>query len=168
MNLLLIGPLVLMAAYPYPSPPPANVSEHASQSAEARIVEEVQAADSGVWEAVNACNVERWNRIVADDLLLISVGGRTFDKPQLRDDFFGTTLHPVPCDTEYGNEPMRTRVFGNIAVVNGNTTLKGNGKGRLRELTRFAYTRVFEKRDGVWRLVVGQHTTTKVRLTGPF
>jgi ketosteroid isomerase-like protein len=139
-----------------------------NDAAKARSEAEVKAADVGMWDAVNACDQAKWNRIVADDLVLIIIGGRIFDKPTLHGDFFGTTMHPVPCDTEYTNEPMRVRVYGDAAVVTGNVSYKGNGKGRPRAIQRMVYTRVFEKRNGTWQLVHGQHTTTKERIAGGF
>ena len=137
-------------------------------SARARAEEEVKAADSGMWEAVNACNQQRWDNIVADDMVLIIIGGTSFDKAKLRDDFFGTSMHPVPCDTEYANEPMKVRLYDGVAIVTGNLSYKGNGKGRPRDIQRFVYTRVYERRNNAWRLVLGQHTTTKQRQGGPF
>jgi ketosteroid isomerase-like protein len=148
--------------------PAAAGAQGANNAAKAKAEAEVRAADVGMWEAVNTCDVAKWNKIVADDLVLIIIGGRIFDKPTLRDDFFGKTMHPVPCDTEYTNEPMRVRVYGDGAVVTGNVSYKGNGKGRPRGIQRFVYTRLFEKRGGTWQLVHGQHTTTKERIDKGF
>lgn len=139
-----------------------------SGKSKAKIEEEVRAADTGMFEAVNTCDQDKWNRIVADDMVLLIVGGRAFDKVTLHGDFFGKTMHPVPCDTEYTNEPMKVRSYGDVAIVTGNTSYKGNGKGRPREVQRFVFTRVYEWRNGAWRFVLGQHTTTKERQTGAF
>jgi len=147
---------------------PAAGAQSQQNAARAGSEAEVRAADAGMWEAVNACDAARWDKIVADDLVLIIIGGTIFDKAKLREDFFGKSMHPVPCDTEYANEPMRVRLYGDVAVVAGNLSYKGNGKGRLRDTQRFLYTRVFEKRNGVWQLVHSQHTTTRERQKGPF
>ena len=156
--------LVILVTMSHQSP----AAQPNDAAARAAIEEAVKAADTGMWEAVNACDEESWTRIVADDLVLIIIGGTTFDKATLHEDFFGKSMHPVPCDTEYTNEPMKVRSYGDAAVVTGNLAYKGNGKGRPRATQRFVYTRVFEKRNGTWQLVLGQHTTTKERQEGPF
>lgn len=122
---------------------------------------DVLAADNGTWKAVNSCAPEQWAALVADDVALVTIGGQIFDKAKLRDDFFGTGMHPVPCDTEYTNEPLRTWSYGNSAAVSGVTTLRGNGRGRLRGESRFYYLRLYERRGDTWVWVYGQHTSTK-------
>ncbi len=140
----------------------------AQDSAASAIIEkDVKAADTAMWEAVNACDEARWSRLVADDVTLIIIGGTLFDKTKLRGDFFGTTMHPVPCDTQYSNEPMQVRSNGNLAVVTGNVEYHGNGKGRPRGSSRLLFTRVYEKREGRWQFVHGQHTSTKERQAWP-
>ena len=159
--------LILMAALFFATTSPGLTAQEGG-AARAKAAEEVKAADTGMWEAVNACDQEKWDRIVADDMVLIIIGGTSFDKTKLRDDFFGKTMHPIPCDTEYTNEPMKVRAYDGVAVVTGNLSYKGNGKGRPRGVQRFVYTRVYEKRGMAWKFVVGQHTTTKERQNGPF
>ena len=163
MKIPVLLPLLLVATSHH-----ALAAQPKDAAVRAKVEEEVKAAESGMWEAVNACNQQRWDSVVADDMVLIIIGGTSFDKPRLRDDFFGTSMHPVPCDTEYANEPMKVRLYDGVAVVTGNLAYKGNGKGRLRDTQRFVYTRVYERRNGSWRFVLGQHTTTKQRQGGPF
>jgi ketosteroid isomerase-like protein len=131
-------------------------------------VDAVKAADNAVWDAVNACDVGSWNQLISDRFVLVSIGGTIYDKPKIRDDFFSNTQHPVACDTSYENHASSVRVYqDNVALVAGETALRGNGKGRQRGVSRFAYLRVFEKRDGRWQWLYGQHTTIRDHLKWP-
>lgn len=52
---------------------------------------------------------------------------------------------------------VQIRIYGQTAVVNGLTINKGHRDSRDVS-GQFAYTRVYQKNDGVWRAVLSQYT----------
>lgn len=119
-----------------------------------KVQEEVLAADRGYWEAVNACDAAKWESFVADEVVFITAGGTVYDKGILRADHFKN----VPCKNNYRIEPLVVRIYGDAAIVNGNFVY-GGGKSTA------AYTRVFIRQQGKWRLVSVQHQPIKHPLT---
>jgi ketosteroid isomerase-like protein len=132
----------------YASDPPTSAEKSAS------------AADVRYWDVVNACDAKTWQTLVTDDLIFLTVAGTAYGYEGLRRSHFGATdVPPMPCKNRYKVEPLRARVFGDVAIVNGNF-LYGNGASWA------TYTHVYLKRDGVWKLQLAQNTPTKEPLKG--
>ena len=113
------------------------------------VEQQVLAVDNGYWDAVNACDVDKWDALVSDDIMLLTVSGVVYDKEILRPDHFG----PIPpCIHNYTIEPLRIRVYGDTAVVNGNFVYGGGTA---------AYTRVFHRENGRWRVVLVHHSAVE-------
>ena len=123
-------------------------------------VDAARAADAALWDAVNACNADRWSSMVVDDVIFMPPQGELVSKVAWREDLFGSSLHP-PCDTGYELMPLMARVNGDVAVLVGNMSLAANGKGRQQGRTWQRYTRVFIRTKGAWRLSSAQHNSIK-------
>ena len=59
--------------------------------------------------------------------------------------------------TSYKFEDMRVRLYGNVAVVTGQNTIKGTWEGVQHDMGGpYRFTDVFVKRNGQWRCVASQ------------
>lgn len=96
------------------------------------------------------------NRILTDDYTLTTPEGRLATKAQILKSLQAPT-DPAFVIKGVGLEAMKTRVFGDTAVVSSRFTLKVLADGRTVE-TPFRHTDVFVKRQGGWRCVT-RHAT---------
>ena len=96
------------------------------------------------------------DRMVADDFVVIDFTGRTITKAEaLKDLKDGAS---VTQSAEFG--PLKVRVYGDTAIVNGSDTEKSTYKGKDSTGT-YVWTDVFVKRNGRWQLVTSQNVKTK-------
>ena len=65
-------------------------------------------------------------------------------------------MSPDQAWSAHKSDDLRVRVFGNVAVVTGVSTLTGSAKGYVAGPRRF--TEVWVKRSGRWQEVGGQST----------
>lgn len=67
-----------------------------------------------------------------------------------------TSMSPDQAWTNHKSEDVKVRVFGNVAIVTGLSTLTGSAKGYASGGRRF--TEIWVKRNGRWQMVGGQST----------
>ncbi len=93
-------------------------------------------------------------RIYADDFIGVGPSGTVRTKPQVISDFTSGDLKFQSITTD----DVRVRVYGNVAVETGRSTMNGQDKGNtVPHDTRF--TRVWVKQEGRWRLVANHYST---------
>ena len=93
-------------------------------------------------------------RIYADDFIGVGPSGAVRTKPQVIADFTSGDLKFQSITTD----DVRVRVYGNVAVETGNSTMNGQDKGKaVPHDTRF--TRVWIKQQGRWRLVANHYSS---------
>jgi ketosteroid isomerase-like protein len=79
---------------------------------------------------------------------------------QTREEVLAEIRNRDPVYTEFRNHSMTARVFGDAAIVQGITTVKGSSGGQGFDVNvRFTDTLIREK--GKWRLVVSHVTAIK-------
>jgi ketosteroid isomerase-like protein len=104
-------------------------------------------------EAYPNRDIEALNRIIADDWKCIDGKGHVVYKQQL---LARISSNPNPFASHEFDE-FDLRMFGNVAIVTGRLTGKGrNDAGDFTLEQRF--TRVYVRREGVWRAVATQVT----------
>lgn len=104
-------------------------------------------------EAYPDRDIEALERILADDWTAIDGAGLVISKRQLLE---RVRSNPHPLDWHEFDE-FRLRVFGDAAVVTGRLSAGGRGEGGDFSF-RQRYTRVYVKREDVWRAVAAQVT----------
>ncbi len=111
----------------------------------------VAAVDKTWAEFYQSCNVDGMNRLIADDMVFIHIGGNMQTKAQFVDSV-------RPCNMEQvQTEVTSVRLYGNSAVVIGTMTYKVKGMAAPGSIV---YTRVYVKDGGDrWSLVTHQSTT---------
>lgn len=91
--------------------------------------------------------------IYADDMELVSPGGKIFHKKDLLKNLLST-------DQEFSSfkvDSVRVRILGNVGLVNATSTVRG--KAAQKEFTvTTCYLDVYEKRNGRWYAVASQVT----------
>jgi ketosteroid isomerase-like protein len=95
------------------------------------------------------------DRIVADDWIGIAFDGTTLTKAVVLNDLkSGTTVsHTI----ELG--PLKVRVYGDTAIVNGSSTEKSTWQGKDTS-GHYMLVDVFVNRNGRWQVVSSQVTKT--------
>lgn len=92
-------------------------------------------------------------RIWAEDLILINPSGVIRNRRQLLDEFGSgkTKFQAVSTDD------VQVRIYGDVAVITGRTTLKGRDPGGDVDAQN-RFTRVYVRRRGRWQMVSAQAT----------
>lgn len=105
-------------------------------------------------DAVMRQDVAAIGRILADDFVATSSRGEIRNKAKEIDD-----IRPSPDFKmeAFNLDDINIRLFGDIAVVTGRSTLEVAFKG-LSSTSVFRYTRVYVKRNGRWQAVAQQLT----------
>jgi ketosteroid isomerase-like protein len=96
------------------------------------------------------------DRIAADDWVGIDFTGKTFSKADIINEVKSGAS--APRSIELG--PMKVRVYGDTAVVNGSDTEKSTWQGKDSS-GHYVWTDVFVKRNGRWQAVSSQSTKTQ-------
>jgi uncharacterized protein (TIGR02246 family) len=105
-------------------------------------------------KAVENNDAKELARIVSEDFAFTLPDGRVLDRKQ----YVSRELIPADEKVEKAdNQTDQVRVIGDVAVVNGHSTLTGKKGGKAFEY-RFRWTDVFVKRDGRWQAVSAQLT----------
>jgi hypothetical protein len=91
-------------------------------------------------------------RLHADEYLFHGSNGKVYTKAQsIADTMVGTTTW-----TERKNDGLEVRIYGDVAIVTGTTTVAGTST-TYRTGAR-TFTRLFIRRDGRWQELGGQAT----------
>jgi hypothetical protein len=99
-----------------------------------------------------------FEQFVADDVVIINATGETRSKKQQTASF---TL-PANLTFSFTTVEVKTRVCGqNSIVTTGKDMVEFREKGKNeRESQSYWFTRIYEKRRGLWQLVFNQLTST--------
>jgi len=136
---LIVGCLALLA----------TISVHAQP----RVVEEIKEADRERIRAQINADAAALDRLYADDFIGIGPSGTVRTKKDVLSDFTSGTLKFQSITTD----EVRIRVYGNVAVETGLSTMKGQDAGKVvPEKNRF--TRVWIKEGSRWRLVSNHYS----------
>jgi ketosteroid isomerase-like protein len=93
------------------------------------------------------------SRIYADDMELVSPGGKIFHKKDLLKNLLSQEQQFVSAKVDN----VRVRILGNTGLVNATSTV--HGKAAQKEFTvTTCYLDVYEKRNGRWYAVASQVT----------
>jgi uncharacterized protein (TIGR02246 family) len=115
-------------------------------------------------KAVENNDAKELDRIVAADFTFTLPDGRVLTRKQY------VSREEIPADEKVekaDNQTDQVRVIGDVAVVNGHSTLTGKKGGEAFEY-RFRWTDVFVKRDGRWQAVSAQLTPINAEWWVPF
>ena len=91
-------------------------------------------------------------RLYADDYMYLHSNGTVTNKSQEIAEYMSSDLKW----TAHKSDDMKVRVYGNVAVVTGVSTLTGSAKGYLSGARNF--TELWVRRNGRWQTVGGQST----------
>lgn len=92
-------------------------------------------------------------RIYADDFSTVGSSGAVRNKAQLMVDYKSGAMKVE----SQSFDDVIVRVYGDSAIVTGQTTQKGQDKGQ--DISgRFRFTRVYVKRSGQWQIVAGHNS----------
>jgi hypothetical protein len=91
-------------------------------------------------------------RLYANDYTYIHSNGTVANKTQ----DIAANMSPDQAWTARKSDDMRVRIYRDVAVVTGISTLTGSAKGYVSGPRRF--TEVWVRRNGRWQMVSGQST----------
>lgn len=91
-------------------------------------------------------------RLYADDYMYLHSNGTVNNKTQE----IAESMSPDQVWTAYKTDDSKVRIYRDVAVVTGLSTLTGSAKGYVSGPRRF--TEVWVKRSGRWQMVGGQST----------
>jgi ketosteroid isomerase-like protein len=91
-------------------------------------------------------------RLYADDYMYVHSNGNVLNKTQE----IAESMSPNMAWTAHKDDDLKARIFGNVAIVTGVSTLTGSSKGYVSGPRRF--TEVWVRRNGRWQEVGGQST----------
>ncbi len=96
-------------------------------------------------------------RFFADDYMYIHSNGTVNNKAQ----DIAENMSPDQTWTAHKEDDLKVRVYGNVAVVTGVSTLTGSSKGYVSGARRF--TTLWVRRHGRWQNIGGQSTIVPTR-----
>jgi ketosteroid isomerase-like protein len=132
------------------APAPAPSTDEKSAAAE-NVEQTLMQMERDWMDAFVKQDAAALGRILADDWAGISWDGRLSDKAK--------SIAEMPLGTtgSVTMDPMKVRVFGDVAIVTGGDTEKGTYKGKDTS-GHYLWTDVFVKRNGQWQAVASQNT----------
>ncbi len=117
------------------------------------------AAEKEVLQAMNAMDQAEakrdkaaLERLHADEYLYHGSNGKAYTKAQSIAD----TMAATTTWTDRKNDGLKVRIYGDVGIVTGTTTLAGTSTEYQTGARRF--TRLFIRRDGRWQELGGQAT----------
>jgi len=116
----------------------------------------IAAVDKTWAEFYQSCNIDGMNRLIADDMVFVHIGGNMQTKKQFVDTVRPCTMERVQT------EVSSVRIYGNTAIVIGtmNYQVKNMAPGVI------LYTRVYlNDGAGKWSLVTHESTAVAPRST---
>ena len=133
----------------------ASGQEHGAIRYPRRVVEQViRKLDNERILAQIHADAAALERIYADDFIGVGPSGTVRTKPQVIADFTSGDLRFQSITTD----DVRVRVYGNVAVETGRSTMNGQDKGKeVPHDSRF--TRVWVRQQGRWRLVANHYSS---------
>jgi ketosteroid isomerase-like protein len=124
-----------------------------AQNSDEQAKREVQQAEKDWRDAWVRGDPAALDRIHADDYLVINYLGQVNTKAQVMADVRAGAFKYESME----HKDVVMRVYGNVVIVNAHTVNVGHR--HARDVSgEFSYTRVYVKRDGVWRAVLSQYT----------
>ena len=134
----------------------ASGQEQGARRDQRRIVEQViRKLDNERIQAQIHADAGALEQIYAPDFIGVGPSGTVRTKPQVVSDFKSGDLRFQSITTD----DVQVRVYGNVAVETGRSTMNGQDKGKaVPRDTRF--TRVWVKQQGRWRLVANHYSST--------
>jgi ketosteroid isomerase-like protein len=111
-------------------------------------VRDVEALERQLVEAIGKKDLATYDRIVADDYVVVDASGKDITKAEIMASYRDGTRGYTNLEIY----DVRTHVFGDTAVVSARTKglRRENGKDVVNDNR---YVRVFARRDGRWRAV---------------
>jgi ketosteroid isomerase-like protein len=103
--------------------------------------------------AVVKADTDTLEKFTADDYILINFNGQMMDKQQTMEAI--KTGQIKIASNELSD--LKVRVYGNAAIVTGNSTVKGTVSG-TEVNGPVMFTRVYVKKNGHWQAVAFQQT----------
>jgi len=91
-------------------------------------------------------------RLYANDYMYTHSNGTVLNKAQE----IAESMSPDQAWTAHKSDDMKVRIYGDVAVVTGVSTLTGSAKGYVSGPRRF--TEIWVRRNGRWQEVGGQST----------
>ena len=126
----------------------------ASRDPKAVVEQVIRKLDNERIQAQIHADAAALERIYAEDFIGVGPSGAVRTKPQVISDFTSGDLKFQSITTD----DVRVRVYGDVAVETGRSTMDGQDKGRaVPRDTRF--TRVWVKQQGRWRLVANHYSS---------
>jgi len=130
--------------------PPARVPSADAKSASTESVEQALTQIERDWAAaIVKHDAATISRIVADDWLETSWDGTSFGKAQALADLPLGTAESITMD------PIKVRVFGDVAIVTAGDVEKSTYKGK-DTTGHYVWTDVYMNREGRWQVVATQ------------
>ncbi len=97
-------------------------------------------------------------RLYADDYMYTHSHGTVENK---KEEIAGTMSFPDQAWTAHKSSDLKVRVYHDVAVVTGVSTLTGSSGSYVSGPRRF--TEVWLRRNGRWQMVVGQSTIVRTK-----
>ena len=123
------------------------------------ITEEVAVAVAGFWDAWATADVDRGMAFMADDATAVTSGAQILRGRQTKDDAWRPMFETVASQV-IDFEDTHITVFGPdfVCVQQRGTFDVTETDGGTGYLKVFAYTTVWTRRDGVWKVVAGHRS----------
>ena len=96
-------------------------------------------------------------RLYADDYTYTHSNGTVANKAQ----DIAASMSPDQAWTAHRSDDLKVRIYRDVAVVTGISTLTGSAKGYVSGPRRF--TEVWVRRNGRWQMVGGQSTLVQAK-----
>ena len=96
-------------------------------------------------------------RLYADDYMYVHSNGIVANKTQ----DIAASMSPDQAWTAHKSDDVKVRIYGDVVVVTGLSTLTGSAKGYVSGARRF--TELWVKRNGGWQMVSGQSTLVSAK-----
>ena len=129
-------------------------THHAKRKQKANVEQVIRQLDHERIQAQIGADVAVLNRLYADDFIGIGPSGAVRTKPQVLSDFTSGDLKFQSIITD----DVRVRVYGDMAVETGTSTMIGRDKGKIVPRDN-RFTRVWVKQAGRWRLVANHYSS---------
>jgi ketosteroid isomerase-like protein len=143
-----LAALALLASACVGSAPAAPAAAPQSQSTDPAVVDAVKQVAQDMGNAMVASDVDKLDRIYADDFATVGISGQFITKRTLLSDF--ASFHDKLLSFELG--PMDVQVFGHVAVSQGTVREKRVRDGKDTS-GQFAWMDLLENRAGRWVVV---------------